>query len=47
MIGYALIGRGGWRTGSLLLFLFGLSLVLVIDVDYPTGAASMSRRNRC
>lgn len=37
VIGYVLIGRGGRRTGSLLLFLFGLSLVLVIDVDDPYG----------
>lgn len=37
VIGYVLIGRGGRRTGILLLFLFGLSLVLVIDVDYPSG----------
>lgn len=37
VIGYVLIGRGGQRTGTLLLLLFGLSLVLVIDVDYPVG----------
>ena len=36
-IGYVLIGRGGRRTGTLLLLLFGISLVVVIDVDYPGG----------
>lgn len=37
VIGYVLIGRGGRRTGTMLLFLFGLSLVLVIDVDTPNA----------
>jgi hypothetical protein len=37
VIGYVLIGRGGRRTGVLLLLLFGISLVIVIDVDYPGG----------
>lgn len=37
VIGYVLIGRGGKRTGGLLLLLFGISLVVVIDVDYPGG----------
>ena len=37
VIGYVLVGRGSRRTGALLLFLFGVSLVLVIDVDDPYG----------
>ncbi len=43
-IGYVLIGRGSLRTGTLLLFLFGLALVLVIDVDYPNdGGINVSQ----
>jgi hypothetical protein len=37
VIGYVLIGRGGQRTGVLLLFLFGMSLIMVIDIDRPVG----------
>jgi len=37
VIGYVLVGRGSRRAGALLLLLFGISLVLVIDVDDPYG----------
>jgi hypothetical protein len=37
VIGYVLVGRKGRQTATLLLLLFGFTLVLVIDIDRPTG----------
>jgi len=35
VMGYVLVGRRGRQTAAFLLFLFGVSLMLVIDIDRP------------
>jgi len=37
VLGYVLSGRRGRQAAALLFFLFGVALLLVIDIDRPTG----------
>jgi hypothetical protein len=45
VISYTLVGHGGQQTEMLLFLLFGIALVLVIDIDRPTtGGITESQR---
>ncbi len=45
VISYTLVGRRGQQTEMLLFFLFGIALLLVIDIDRPTtGGITESQR---
>lgn len=45
VISYTLVGQGGQQTAAFLFFLFGIALLLVIDIDRPTsGGITESQR---